>query len=237
MKCKLPFLLFIGTIALLVVGCSGAQSVWDGRWKLNELKSNAIGPTFSIAVSPAGEYRVDNEAFGYSFRCDGREYPTGSGHTTSCDQINPLTITLTGKTNGALVTNTQWELSKDGKTLTTKGKSVQPDGSSKNVERVFERITAASGFAGRWKDTKPFDSQPRILVLALNHGVLHREYPDIGQFSDSPVNGTDVAVHGPKVPRGTTTSVKMQNPNQLEGEVSFAGRAVRRSNMRLSDNG
>jgi hypothetical protein len=237
MKCKVASLLFICAIAVVVGGCSGAPSVWDGRWELNELKSDFIGPTFSIAISPAGEYRVDNEAFGYSFHCDGKEYPTGSGHTTTCNQVSPLAIALKGRTNGALVTNTQWELSKDGKTLTAKGNNIQQDGSSKYVERAFERITASTGFAGRWRDTKPFDSQPKILVLALNHGVLHLEYPEIGQFSDAPVNGNEVAVHGPKVHPGTTYSVKMHDPHQFEGEVRFAGRTVRRSDLRLSNNG
>jgi hypothetical protein len=232
---KVLYLLFVCAIVVVIEGCSGAQSPWDGKWKLNELKSNFVGPTFSIAISPAGDYRIDNEASGYSFRCDGKDYPTGSGHTTSCDQINSLTIALKGKTNGVLSTDSIWEVSKNGKTLTINGNRTQSDGSIKHTEKVSERISGSTGFAGRWKDANPLDSQPKMLVLAVNQGVLHFEYPDIGQYSDSPLNGTQVPIHGPKVQPGTTYSAKMLDPHQLQMALSFAGKVVRLSNLRLSD--
>jgi hypothetical protein len=234
-KRKVPFLLFVCAIGVALEGCSGAPSAWDGKWRLNELKSNYIGPTFSITISPGGDYRIDNEGFGYSLRCDGKEYPTGSGHTTSCDQINPLTITLSGKTNGASPTLTEWEVSKDGSTLTTRSNKVQPDGTSKSVERAYGRVTGSIGFAGRWKYANPSDYQPKMLVLALNHGVLHLEYPEIGQYSDCPVNGVGAAIHGPEVPPGTTYSVKIRDPHQFQTAKGFAGKVVRVSNLRLSD--
>jgi hypothetical protein len=235
MKNKAPFLLLICAIGVTLDGCSAAQSPWDGKWKLNELKSNFIGPTFSITVSPAGDYRIDNEAFGYSFRCDGKDYPAGSGHTTSCDQINSLTIELKGKTKGVLSTDTNWEVSKDGKALTTRPNRVLPDGNAKPAQKEFERISGSTGFAGRWKEANPSDSQPKMLVLALDGGVLHLEYPDIGQYSNSPLDGTQVPIHGPKVHPGTTYSAKMHDPHQLQTALSFAGKAVRLSNLRLSD--
>jgi hypothetical protein len=229
--------LFICAIAVAFEGCYVGPSIWDGQWTLNKLKSDYGGPTFSIAISPSGEYQIDNGAYDYSFRCDGKEYPAPSGNTTSCTQVSALAIALRQRTSGDAAATTRWEVSADGKTLTTWGKKIQPDGSLRPEEKVFERISGASGFSGRWRETKPLESLSRTAVLVLNHGAFHLEFPDIGQFSDSRANEAASPVRGLNEPLGFSRSVRILDARQLQTEDSFAGRIIRRTTWRISENG
>jgi hypothetical protein len=167
-------LLFVCAIAVAFEGCYVGPSIWDGEWTLNKLKSNYAAPTFSIAISPSGEYRVDNEAYGYSFRCDGKEYPAPSDNTTSCTQISSLAIALRQRTSGDAPATTRWELSADGKTLTTRENKIQPGGSLKYFEKVFERISGSGGFNGRWRETKPLNlyQGQRCWFSIMAHSIL-----------------------------------------------------------------
>src|SRR5207302_1334378 len=140
-------------IAVIFAGCHHVQSPWDGQWTLNAAKSHYAAPTFSVALSPSGEYRVDTGAFGYTFVCDGKDYSAASGHTTSCTQISPRAIALKGLAD-AVSTNSRWELSADVKRLTITADRIQIDGSSeddaghgavKHQQKVVERIAGANG--------------------------------------------------------------------------------------------
>ena len=127
---------FAGVISVVALGCSHASPVWSGTWKLNVSKSTTSGPSFLITISPEGEYSVDNGTYSQSFRCDGKEYPTTPKRTISCVHASALVIDTTSRENGAKVATAHWELSADGKTLTLKGTSTQPDGSIKPREAV-----------------------------------------------------------------------------------------------------
>ena len=237
MKDKSSIPLIICAIALALEGCKFSPTVWDGQWTLNKIKSHYAAPTLSITVSPSGEYRVYNDAFAYSFRCDGNDYPAASGDTTSCTQINSHAIALKQKMSAAVAIHALWELSADGKTLTINANKIQIDRSVKNGEKIFERISPSSGFTGRWRDTKPLESLSRTVVLVLNYGAFHLEYPDLGQFSDSRVNDPPSPIRGLNQPSGFSRSIQILGARQLQTEDSFAGRVVRRTNWRVSDDG
>ncbi len=111
-----------------------------------------------------------------------------TGGFISCTQTDPTTIVLKEKTNGPDSTNTRWELSADGKTLTAIHKLIQIGGSTKDKQLVYARDSGTSGFSGRWKATNPFDSLSKTVVLILNYNAFHFESQDWGQFSDSRVD-------------------------------------------------
>lgn len=157
-----------GVILVVALGCSHASPVWNGTWKVNESKSTIPGPNFSITISPAGEYHVDNGTYSQSFRCDGKEYPATPKRTISCLQTGVLAIDTTSWENGAKVATAIWELSTDGKMLTLKGTSTQPDGSVKPREMVYSRTSGSIGFAGGWTNTKRWNRDPNWYWRSTN---------------------------------------------------------------------
>lgn len=231
----LPLLLCVGFLA----GCHHTQSPWDGQWTLDESKSHFAAPTFSIAVSPEGEYHVDDGAINFSFRCDGNPYPTaaGTGSSISCTQTDPATIVLKEKTNGPDSTNTRWELSADGKTLTAIYKLIQIGGSAKDKQVVYARDSGTRGFSGRWKAVRPFDSRSKTVVLILNYNHFHFEDSDWGQFSDSRIGEPPTPIRGANQPFGFSRSVKMLGPRELQTDDTCAGQVVRRTTWKVSDDG
>ena len=237
MKVKSSLLLLFCLTAAVSAGCHHTPSPWDGQWTLDELKSHFAAPTLTIAISPDGIYHVDDGTIDYSFHCDGKPYPTPVGGFISCSQTDPTTIALKEKTNGSDSTNTRWELSADGKTLTAIHKLIQIGGSTKDKQLVYARDSGSSGFSGRWKATKPFDSRSKTVVLILNNNAFHIESQDWGQFSDSRVDGPPTPILGANQPFGFSRSVKMLGPRQLQTEYTYATRVIRRTTWKVSDDG
>ena len=239
MKDKSSPLLPLCLTAVALAGCHHTPSPWDGQWTLDESKSHFAAPTFTVAVSPEGMYHFDDGVISYSFRCDGNPYPTaaGTGSSISCTQTDPTTIVLKEKTNGPDPTNTRWELSADGKTLTTIARLIQIGGSAKDKQLVYARDSGTSGFSGRWKATRPFDTRSKTLVLILNYNAFHIEYQDWGQFSDSLVDEPPRPILGANQPFGFSRSVKILGPRQLQTEDTCAGRVIRRTTWKVSDDG
>jgi hypothetical protein len=244
-KDKSSLLLSLCAIAVIFAGCHHTPSPWDGQWTLNTTKSHYAAPTFSIAVSPSGEYRVDSGAFGYSFLCDGKDYPATSGHTTSCTQINPRAIALKGLAD-AVSTNARWELSADGKTLTVNADRIQIDGSGegdagrgvvKHQQKVFERVSGSSGFSGQWREMNPLQSLSKTVVLILNYSAFHFENAETGQVSDSRANDARSPIRGANQPDGFTRSVQILGPSQIQTEDTFEGRVIGHTTWTVSDDG
>jgi hypothetical protein len=225
-------LVLAGVTAIVTLGCSGALPVWNGTWKLNESNSTIPGPTFVMTQSPAGEYHFDDGAYSYSFRCDGKEHATTPNRTISCLQMSTSVIDTTTKENGVKASTTHLELSADGKMFTTNRTSVLLDGSVKSRKSVYSRTSGSMGFAGGWKDTKHFESIPQML-LALDQQQLHISFSEGGQYIDLPLNGSDVAMHGPSVPQGLTMAVKPHGPREFLTEKKVGGNIINQGFLRL----
>ena len=239
MKVKSSLLLLFCLTAAVLAGCHHWPSPWDGQWNLDESKSSLAAPTFSIAISPEGVYHVDDGAIDYSFRCDGNPYPTtnGTGGFISCTENGPKILVLKKNTNGPDSTNTRWELSEDGKTLTTIDRLIQIGGSTKDKQLVWARDSGSRGFSGRWKATNPFDSRTKTVVLILNYNSFHFEDRDWGQFSDSQLDAPPTSILGANQPFGYARSVKMIDPRQIQTEDTCAGRVILHTNWKISDDG
>jgi hypothetical protein len=245
MKAKSPSLLSLCGIAATLAGCFSGPTPWDGQWTLNKAKSHYAAPTFSVALSPSGEYRVDNGAFTYSFLCYGKDYSAASGHTTSCIQISPRAIELRGLAD-AVSTKARWELSADSKTLTITADRIQFDGSGegdagrgvvKHQQKVFERVSGSSGFTGQWREINPLESLSKTVVLILNFSAFHFENAETGQVSDSRANDPATPIRGANQPDGFTRSVQILGPRHLQTEDTFEGRVIQRTTWKVSDDG
>ena len=137
-------------------------------------------------------------------------------------------------------------MSPDGKTLTINADRIQIDGSGegdagpgvlKHQQKVFERISGASGFAGQWRETKPLESLSPTVVLILNYDAFHFENSEAGQFSDSRAGDPPSPIRGANQPDGFARSVQIVDPRQLQTEDTFQGRLIQHTTWKVSDDG
>ncbi len=79
MKTRLHAVAFV---VLLGVSLVAADPSYVGKWKLNTAKSQLTGDTVTISKVADGTMTFDGQGFKYSFKTDGKEYPTpdAAGH-------------------------------------------------------------------------------------------------------------------------------------------------------------
>ncbi len=237
MKSSYPGWALVGLLPLVAISGCGRSHVWNGTWQLNTSKSSVPGPAFSISITPAGEYHVESGVTSYSFACNGKEYPTSPQQTMSCVQKTPLVFDTAAKKSGKEVGTAHWELSADGKLLTVLSVPTGGKEPVKPTESSYERDSGSTGFAGGWKIAKPFAASPKHLQLAQKDQTLHIAFPDIGQYADVTLDGSDAAMHGPSVPNGLTISITPQGPQELATLNKFNGTVVNQGYLRISADG
>jgi hypothetical protein len=153
-------------------------------------------------------------------------------------QKSPFVMDTTSRQNGTKMEAAHWELSADGKLLIiTKHLFTQANGSPKFKESVFERTSGSTGFVGGWKNTKPFGTGGRLLVLALKDGRLHFAFPESGQYSDLTLDGSDAIMHGLGVHAGQTMAMKPRGSRELLTLKKVQGKIVNQGSLRVSADG
>ena len=223
------------TMAVLV-GC-GPSKAWNGQWDLDEAKSSMSGPTFVISAIGAGMYRLDAGTLIYSFACDGKEYPTTPNRFISCTQKSSSVIDSISTVAGSAVETRHWELSADGALLSITLTSPGPTGTAtKSTENVFARMGKSMGFAGAWKNLKPFGNG-RTLVLTLRGDTLHFAHLENRDYADIPLDGSDAPVHGESVALGTTMALKPNGSHAFLAQQKVQGRIVNEGSLKLASDG
>lgn len=236
MKSYCPGWTRIGLLTLLAL--SGCRSHgWTGTWQLNASKSSIPGSTFSMSMTPTGQYREDDGVNSYDFACDGKDYPTSPQHTISCVEKNGLVMETTAKQKGQVGGTTHWELSADGKTLTIRSTPTPSTASEKPTEVSYVRTSGSGGFVGGWRNAKLYAASPQKLRLTEKGKTLHIRYPDTGEYADPTLDGSDSAMDGPTVPDGVTISVKEQSPLELDTVSKYKGVVVNQGTLQLSADG
>jgi hypothetical protein len=236
MKRSLTSIIAIMTMAVLT-GC-GPSKAWTGQWDLDEAKSSLRGPTFVISVIRAGIYRLDAGTLIYSFACDGKKYPTTPNRFISCTQKDPSAIDSISTVDGSVVEADHWKLSADGTLLSITSTSAGPSGTAmRSTENVFARIGKSIGFAGGWKNLKPFGNRHRILQLALRGDTLHLVHLETGLYADIRLDGSDAPVQGESVLLGTTIGLKPSGSHEFLIRQKVQGRIVNEGSLKLSGDG
>ena len=220
----------------LILGCRTPSPDWVGTWKLNPSRSNFQGPVFTISVSTDGEYRLDEGNSSYAFRCDGNFRPMGEGRTQACVRGSATTLDLTRKENGVKTKAYHWELSNDGKVYTSTVTAFRPEWTRGDSTIVASRMAGSDGFAGRWQDTS-YLQQHAEMSLRLDNQVLHIGYPSAGLYVDTPLNGVDTAVHGPRTEEGTTYSARSVGRREIHTLTKRNGKVLTQGTLRLSNEG
>lgn len=233
-------LLLITTIVTIIslTGC-GPSKAWNGEWDLDEAKSSNPAPTFVLSVIRPGMYRMDSGTLIYSFACDGKKYPTTPNRLMSCTQKDPSVIDSISTVDGSVVEADHWQLSTDGTLLSITKSAPErlPGAATRSTENVFTHLGKSTGFAGAWRNLKPFGIRQRILRIELRRDILHLVYLESGQYADIRLDGSDAPVEGNSVPLGATVAVKPSGSHEFLIEQKVDGRVVNEGSLKLAGDG
>jgi hypothetical protein len=218
------------------LGCRAPSSDWNGTWKLNPSKGNFQGPVFTISISEDGEYRYDDGSSSFTFRCDGKNRSIEKNRTRACVKSSATVLDMTQKENGVKTNSYHWELSDGGKVLTSTATAFSPSGPVITMHVVASRMSGSNDFVGQWRDPSYLQRHAEMMVT-LNGQTLHIGYPNAGQYIDAPLNGGDVAMHGPHAPEGVTDSVRLAGQREFLILAKRHGKALTQDSLQLSNDG
>jgi hypothetical protein len=136
-----------------IIVASFAPNPFVGDWKLNPSRST-LTDRMSVANVGGNTYRFDFGGGPETIVVDGTDQstPLYKGGTLSVSNQGD-SWKVVRKTNGRTTLTATWSLSKDGSSLTDHFTSFNADGSPYQLNYVYARKAAGSGFAGTWVST------------------------------------------------------------------------------------
>jgi hypothetical protein len=220
-------LLLCALLALPAGAAFAADTPWTGTWKLDAAKSHFTGQTFTYSKGP-GEllHYEDGSTASFDFGLDGKEYKTWANRTMSWTASGPNAWDTVVKAEGQVRSKGHFELSADGKTLSTVFTGTKADGSAFREEDIFARVSGTDGLIGTWRTAKVVGpSGPQTFVMSSPaDGVLHVDVPDMKASAEGRMDGSDNPLTGPSVPPGSTISFKALAPTQYRYVMKINGK-------------
>src|ERR1700733_3268106 len=160
MRVRLVFLL---TLISAVIS-TAADAPYIGKWKINSSKSQ-ITANVTIEKLPSGEMRFEESGFTYTFKLDGKEYPTPDGGSAAWKPTADGVWEITNRTNGKVSATITLTLSGD--TLSGMAMIPQTDGKDIMTTSTLKRISGGPGLVGKWQGTQA-DAGASWLEVAPN---------------------------------------------------------------------
>jgi hypothetical protein len=227
--------LFRGALyAVIASGLIAADAPYAGKWKMNPAKSSFGDSIITYETMPGGEIKATMDGMSYTFKMDGKDYPTPWGFTSSWKTVDANSWDATSKVNGKVVESGTTKLSADGKTLTVETKAQQADGSTSNNTTVFQRVSGGPGLAGKWKTKNVRTSVPGVIELTAKPDGLTFTYVNDGASCDAKFDGKDYPATGAMFPAGWTCMIAKSGENGLDITWKKDGKALYLSNYTVS---
>ena len=139
-------------VMLAGVSLVAAEPAYVGKWKFNAARSQLTGDTVTISSGADGTMTFDGQGFKYSFKVDGKEYPTPDGARASWTQSEPDAWDVTIKAGGKVVVS--YRAVVKGETMRLAGKLTKPDGTTSDFAVAYKRTTGGPGLVGKWISTE-----------------------------------------------------------------------------------
>ena len=209
-------------VVLVGVSLVAADPSYVGKWKLNTAKSQLTGDTVTISKAADGMMTFDGQGFKYSFKTDGKEYPTPDGATAAWTQASPDTYDVTIKGGGKLIATYQAVVK--GEALNLAGKLSKADGTTSDFSAAYKRKSGGPGLAGTWISTEVKASVSTLEVSAARPTAYRsrRQWCDVrGQF-----NGKETPALGRLKGSKITTIFKKTTANSFEVTNRVDGKAM-----------
>lgn len=151
MKAAVRRMIVLVALVVVGVGLRAADPAFIGKWKFNQAKSSLAGDTVTIGPAANGMMQFSSQGFNYTFKVDGKPYPTPDGGTTSWKETSPTVWDVTNHMNGKV--SVTIHLALKGDMLSVAGKMMNPGGSPMDFSATYKRMSGGPGFAGKWMST------------------------------------------------------------------------------------
>jgi len=232
--------MFKRTIQLLLVGWLAAAQLWAandpfvGDWKLNPSRSK-LTDEMKVESLGANKYAFDFGGGSETVVIDGTDQPGVFGTTLSVAAEGPESWKIIRKKDGRMLLTANWKLSKDGNTLTDNFTGMNPNGSTYNVNYVYQRMAPGSGFAATWISTNETVNSVFVLQVRPYDGDgLSFVDPSREQTKNVKFDGKDYPTLGPNAPRGSVSSLRRVNERALEMTDKINGKVLDTRQIELS---
>jgi hypothetical protein len=216
---------------------AATNNAWNGNWRLDEAKSSLPDADFRVTLNSQGEYHIFTRDYSYSFRCNGKDYPSVGTSTIACLRANATSMDTVWKQNGRIVSISHKEVSPDGKTLKSTGTVIHTNGSKETKERDYIRMTKSAGLVGSWKDSNDLHRVAKVLLTSVTGSVLRVSFPELKQYTDINLDGRDSPMHG--TPNGVkgTLSATQTGPLRVLIVKKLDGVVLSKSSLTMSADG
>lgn len=218
---------FSMVLAVGLVSCAAwaGDSPFVGTWKLNPSKSQ-LADQMKVDNVGGNKYAFDFGNGPETVVADGTDQPGHGGTILAVTIEGPDALKVIRKQDGRVLLTANWQLSKDGNTLSDDFTDFAPDGTASNSKYVYKRTTVTQGFAGTWVSTnvavnytfalkfQPYDGNGLSLISPYsdkpkNLSFDGKDYPNLSSNS-SP--GSAYAAR-------RTSDRAMEITNKLNGKV------------------
>jgi hypothetical protein len=232
--------MFKRSLQLLLVACLVAGALWAadspfvGDWKLNPSRSK-MTDVMKVESLGANKYVFNFGSGPETIVVDGTEQPGHFGSTLSIAVEGPNAWKVIRKRNGRVNISAIWNLSADGSTLTDHFTGFNPNGSPYNLDYVYKRKGAGSGFEGEWVSTsETVNSVVMLQVRPYEGGGLSFIEPSIDVTRNVKFDGKDYPNVGSNMTPGATSSIRRVNENALEMTYKINGQVLYTQQIELS---
>lgn len=224
-------------LVMAVIGFA-ADAPYIGKWKLNPAKSDFGETTVTYEQAAGGEMKMTADGQSYTFKTDGKDYPTPWGSSAAWKSVDANTWETIGKVNGKVLSTATMKLSADGKTLTVDSKNMKATGETSNDSAVYERVSGTSGLAGKWKTKNLKVGSPGNMTFAANgaDGVTLTSVEEKGVCS-AKFDGKDYPAAGPIWPAGWTCTIAKSGAAGLDVSWKKDGKLMYKDSYTVSADG
>jgi hypothetical protein len=220
---------------LIAISLTAADDPFLGKWKINQEKSKTSGLGLKIEDLGANKYRRTG-GVSYEVIADGTDHPRPEGGTRSLTIVNATMWKSVIKRDGVVTSETVWNVSSDGSTMTTHTKGTNPDGSKMEASTVNTRTAGSGGFVGAWV-SKAFKLSYQLMEFQSYAGGISLVTPALQTRLDVKFDGKDYKEQGPRADMATVTSGKRLASDAIQLLDKRDGKVVYTNEFRVSADG
>lgn len=231
------------SFVLTLVGI-GATVLWAsdppyvGSWKLNPAKSDFGETTVTYEEMAGGQMKVTAEGQSYTFKADGKDYPTPWGSSSAWKALDSTTWEVTNTVNAKVVGTATLKLAADGKTLTVDAKNIKASGEASNDVAVYQRMSGGSGLAGQWKTKNLKIGSPGTMTISPSGSDgLTLTFVEEKGICSAKLDGKDYPATGPIWPSGWTCAIAKSGATALDVTWKREGKVMYKDTLTPSADG
>lgn len=223
MKAATRWMLVVVSMMCVAAAARAADPAYIGKWKFNQAKSAVSGDTVTIGQAAGGMMQFSSQGFDYTFKLDGKDYPTPDGGTTAWTATAADVWDVTNHMNGKI--STTYHMTLKGDLLSFTGKMMKPDGGSMDFSASYKRVSGGPGFAGKWMSTEvkmPFV----VLEIAASgaNGIVIKS--DGVTYGSGQFDGKDNPALGMMAGSKTTFAFRKISDSSFEVTAKIGGKPM-----------